>query len=213
MAGGKWAAARGALGAALLAGLPASAYAEPAWNNPAREAAVAQLIDEAHESPPALRVLLRAMPKGGDLHNHLGGAIYAEDYLGWAAAKGWCVDASGLSVEPPPCPAERAIERESIPVQQVASYFERFPPLTNAGRGQYAMALYGVGRPEAQQVALEAWRGGSMNPLITSAIFARLVESEPGLELAGTAASAEAALDQLGTMPVEVVLLDPTDSE
>ncbi len=70
--------------------------------------------------------------------------------------------------------AERAIERESIPVQQVASYFERFPPLTNAGRGQYAMALYGVGRPEAQQVALEAWRGGSMNPLITSAIFARL---------------------------------------
>ncbi|MEY4237929.1 MAG: chemotaxis-specific protein-glutamate methyltransferase CheB [Pseudomonadota bacterium] len=43
---------------------------------------------------------------------------------------------------------------------------------------------------------------------VVRAIFARLVESEPGLELAGTAASAEAALDQLGTMPVEVVLLD-----
>ena len=43
---------------------------------------------------------------------------------------------------------------------------------------------------------------------LVRAIFARLVESEPGLELAGTAASAEAALDQLATLPVEVVLLD-----
>ena len=58
-----------------------------------------------------LRVLAAPLPKGGDLHNHLAGAIYAEDFLKWAAAKGFCVDASGLTVEPPPCPAERAIER------------------------------------------------------------------------------------------------------
>ncbi|MBX9883910.1 MAG: adenosine deaminase, partial [Novosphingobium sp.] len=77
----------------------------------AREAAVAKLIEAARESPPTLRVLLRGMPKGGDLHNHLAGAIYAEDYLAWAGAKGFCVDASGLTAVPPPCPAERAIER------------------------------------------------------------------------------------------------------
>ena len=99
------------LRAVLLAAMPGAALADPVLNDPAREAAVAKLIEDARESPPALRVLLRAMPKGGDLHNHLGGAIYAEGYLGWAAAKGWCVDASGLSVEPPPCPAERGIER------------------------------------------------------------------------------------------------------
>ncbi len=111
MAGGKWAAARGALGAALLAVMPGSAWAEPVANDPAREAAVARLIEDARTSPPMLRVLLRGMPKGGDLHNHLAGAIYAEDFLTWAGEKGFCVDTSGLSVEPPPCPAERAITR------------------------------------------------------------------------------------------------------
>ncbi|MFX7640608.1 hypothetical protein ABTJ59_20110, partial [Acinetobacter baumannii] len=53
---------------------------------------------------------LRGMPKGGDLHNHLGGAIYAEDFLRWAAARGFCVAADGQGVEPPPCPAGRGIE-------------------------------------------------------------------------------------------------------
>ncbi|KUR71486.1 hypothetical protein AQZ52_10305 [Novosphingobium fuchskuhlense] len=98
-----------ALGAVLLAAPAAPALAEPALSDPAREAAVARLIEEARESPPALRVLLRGMPKGGDLHNHLAGAIYAEDFLTWADEKGFCVDAGGLSVEPPPCPAERRI--------------------------------------------------------------------------------------------------------
>jgi len=111
MAGGIWAAGWRALVAALLVPLAAPALAGPApLNDPAREAAVARLIEDARESPPALRVLLRGMPKGGDLHNHLGGAIYAEDFLAWAGAKGFCVDASGLGVEPPPCPAERGIE-------------------------------------------------------------------------------------------------------
>jgi soluble lytic murein transglycosylase len=86
--------------------------------------------------------------------------------------------------------AERALERESPPPQQIAAYFDRFPPLTNAGRGQYAVALYAVGRPEAQQIALEAWRGGSMGPLITSTVFARL---GPSL----TAADHDARMDAL----------------
>jgi len=111
MAGGERAAGWRALVAALLLPVAAPAMAGPATlNDPAREAAVAKLIEDARESPPALRVLLRGMPKGGDLHNHLGGAIYAEDFLTWAGAKGFCVDASGLGVEPPPCPAERGIE-------------------------------------------------------------------------------------------------------
>ena len=40
-----------------------------------REAAVSALFDKAVQSPTMLRVFLREMPKGGDLHNHLGGAI------------------------------------------------------------------------------------------------------------------------------------------
>lgn len=43
---------------------------------------------------------------------------------------------------------------------------------------------------------------------VVRAIFSRLVNSEPGLELAGTAASAEDALSQLGSLHVHVILLD-----
>jgi adenosine deaminase len=118
MAGERWLAAGGALGAALLALMPTPAFAQGApaalpipLDDPAREAAVARLIEAARASPPTLRVLLRGMPKGGDLHNHLAGAIYAEDFLTWAGQKGYCVDPAGLTVVPPPCPAERTVDR------------------------------------------------------------------------------------------------------
>ncbi|MEA2162477.1 MAG: adenosine deaminase [Thermoanaerobaculia bacterium] len=45
-----------------------------------------------------LRQILQAMPKGGDLHNHLSGSIYAESYLRYAAADGICVDSVRLSI-------------------------------------------------------------------------------------------------------------------
>src|SRR5947207_3464500 len=43
------------------------------------------------------------MPKGGDLHNHLSGSIYAESYIKWSAEKGLCVDAKSLVVLSAPC--------------------------------------------------------------------------------------------------------------
>jgi adenosine deaminase len=45
-----------------------------------------------------LRQVLQAMPKGGDLHNHLSGSVYAESYLHFAAADGICVDSMRLSI-------------------------------------------------------------------------------------------------------------------
>jgi hypothetical protein len=39
-------------------------------------------------SPPSLT----QMPKGGDLHHHLSGAVYAETYLGWAATANDCLE-------------------------------------------------------------------------------------------------------------------------
>src|SRR6266481_6920559 len=35
-------------------------------------------LESIRKSPPLLEAFLREMPKGGDLHNHLIGAIYAE---------------------------------------------------------------------------------------------------------------------------------------
>jgi len=38
------------------------------------------------------------MPKGGDLHNHLSGSIYAESYIQWAADNGLCVNNQTLAL-------------------------------------------------------------------------------------------------------------------
>lgn len=84
----------------------------------AREAAVAALFDKAAQSPTQLRLFLRRMPKGGDLHNHLGGNIYAEDFLRWAAGDGLC--AEGTALIPPPCAAGHSVA--DIIAHQPAAY-------------------------------------------------------------------------------------------
>src|ERR1043165_3925443 len=48
-----------------------------------------------------LRAFLRAMPKGADLHVHLSGAVYAEDFIGWAAAAKLGVQRSDYKIVPP----------------------------------------------------------------------------------------------------------------
>src|SRR5258706_13432263 len=55
-----------------------------------------------------LRQILQAMPKGGDLHNHLSGSIYAESYLRYAAADGICVDSVKLYITPCATPQQMA---------------------------------------------------------------------------------------------------------
>jgi adenosine deaminase len=51
-------------------------------------------LDGVRRDPAGLRRFLAAMPKGGDIHSHLIGAVYAESYLRWAAADGLCLDES-----------------------------------------------------------------------------------------------------------------------
>lgn len=101
----KWAGLR-ALACVFAAGvlLPAPVQADAA-----SEAATAALVDKVAGNPAQLRVVLQAMPKGGDLHNHLGGSVYAEDFLKVAAAKGLCADEAISRIVPGPCPAERQI--------------------------------------------------------------------------------------------------------
>lgn len=69
----------------------------------------AQYYDQVREQPPLLEAFLRRMPKGGDLHNHLSGAIYAESLIGWAAADGLCVERATMSLRPPPCAPAKGI--------------------------------------------------------------------------------------------------------
>ena len=70
--------------------------------------------------------------------------------------------------------AEAALSREAVAPQQVALFFDKFPPLTNPGRAQYALALYAMGRPQAAAVARDAWRGGAMSDAAEASLQARL---------------------------------------
>lgn len=56
------------------------------------EQRAAHALEVARANPLDLSAFLVRMPKGGDLHNHLGGAIYAESWIRAAAEDGLCVD-------------------------------------------------------------------------------------------------------------------------
>ncbi len=51
-----------------------------------------QWLAANRESPPRVRAFMKQMPKGGDIHTHLSGAMYAESYLQWAAGEALCVN-------------------------------------------------------------------------------------------------------------------------
>ncbi|MGH1345238.1 MAG: adenosine deaminase [Nannocystales bacterium] len=56
-------------------------------------------LEEIRGDAAAVEEFLVAMPLGGDLHHHLSGSVYAETYLGWAAADGdFCIAESGLAL-------------------------------------------------------------------------------------------------------------------
>ena len=62
---------------------------------------------EVRDEPTLLRNFLYNFPKGGDLHNHLDGAIYAESYISWGAEDGKCIDLETHVTGPAPCDAEK----------------------------------------------------------------------------------------------------------
>lgn len=51
----------------------------------------AQLVGTAQPRLAELTMLMTMLPKGGDIHHHYSGAIYAEDYLDWVAQQGFCI--------------------------------------------------------------------------------------------------------------------------
>ena len=67
------------------------------------EAKIAALVARLKANPVALRILLIEMPKGGDLHNHLDGSVWAEDYLKWAATDNGCIDGKTRALSFGPC--------------------------------------------------------------------------------------------------------------
>lgn len=74
-----------------------------------RAAAVDRYLDSVRDNPFLLLEFVRHLPKGGDLHLHLTGSVYAESLIGFAARDNICIDTRSLAAvardfppEPPP---------------------------------------------------------------------------------------------------------------
>ncbi len=67
------------------------------------EQRTARYLNTIRSQPSLLLAFLHDIPKGGDLHNHLDGAIYAEDLLDFAANDNFCVDRTTSRLLGAPC--------------------------------------------------------------------------------------------------------------
>jgi hypothetical protein len=79
----------------LLSLAPSSAADRPAVSG---EAQTARYFENIRKDPNLLVAFLLEMPKGGDLHVHLSGAIYAETLIQWAKEMHACVDPKTFSL-------------------------------------------------------------------------------------------------------------------
>src|SRR5216683_381985 len=68
-------------------------------------------LQAARQNPLQLRHFLLGMPKGGDLHNHLSGAVYAESWIRAAAEDHLCVDVAKMAFSKPQPASESGAEQ------------------------------------------------------------------------------------------------------
>ena len=115
----------------------------------ARDGAASRLL-AYRDSPPLLRAFLYRMPKGGDLHNHLSGAAYAEATIRSAAAAGVCVNPVTAQVAHPPCappdkPIADAIQDANLNRTIVDAWSMRdFVPSSGVSGHDHFFAAFGL---------------------------------------------------------------------
>ena len=116
---------------ALLIGQVSAGAAGPrAASSP--EGQTTRYFQSVQHQPSLVYAFLRQMPKGGDLHNHLSGAIYAESFIRFAAQDGLCVDRATSALLRPPCdaaqghpPASAAYQDPNLYRQMIDAYSMR----------------------------------------------------------------------------------------
>jgi len=94
----------------------------------AGEARAAAWLDAHRNRPPMLRAFLQRMPKGGDIHTHLTGAVYAESFIAWGAESGMCLDTAAAAITAPPCDAQRG----RVPLAEAVRDSARYGALVDA---------------------------------------------------------------------------------
>ncbi len=85
----------------------------------------ARHFDSVRNSPAKLFAFLVEMPKGGDLHSHLSGAIYAESFIQWAAESGACINTTTMAASLP-------CQSNQIPIANALSNSVLFQQIVDA---------------------------------------------------------------------------------
>jgi adenosine deaminase len=98
-------------------GSPASAQQAP-------EQKTSRYFESIQNQPLLVHAFLQDMPKGGDLHNHLSGAVYAESFINYAVRDGLCVDRNTLSFLPSLCDPSSNKPPASVALQDPTLYGE-----------------------------------------------------------------------------------------
>lgn len=81
----------GAIAAPVFAGSVKETDLKQKQNLQATRQYYAQLIAEPQPYLAELNMLMTMLPKGGDIHHHYSGSVYAETYLDWVGQRGFCI--------------------------------------------------------------------------------------------------------------------------
>jgi adenosine deaminase len=98
----------------------------------ASEQKTVRYFETVRKSTAPLWAFLLKMPKGGDLHNHLSGAIYAESYIQWAAENGLCVNNQTMALSVPPTKSACDPKLNQIPADTALTNSVFFQQLIDA---------------------------------------------------------------------------------
>ena len=60
--------------------------------------------------------------------------------------------------------AEDRLRVEAVPANRLVAFFDKYPPVTNYARGQYALAKATLNPAAALETIRAAWRGGELDP-------------------------------------------------
>ncbi|MGB9180823.1 MAG: hypothetical protein WCB68_16440 [Pyrinomonadaceae bacterium] len=137
------------------------------------EQRTASYLESIRKSPPQMLAFMLKMPKGGDLHNHLSGSIYAESYIEWAAEKNRCVNTTTMVVSLPPCDqpgqlqASAALTNPVLYRQWIDAWSMRFSQLSGQSGhdhffdafGKFSVATYDMNGKMLADTAKRAARG------------------------------------------------------
>jgi adenosine deaminase len=100
------------------------------------EQRTARALEAARANPLDLRAFLVRMPKGGDLHIHLSGAVYAESWIRFGAEDQLCVNLSSLSLVRPHSMAgankQPDCEKGDVPAERAYQDQHLYDALVNA---------------------------------------------------------------------------------